>query len=126
MRISDWSSDVCSSDLNLRPRVLGEGGEVGDVAGEAARHAAGARGDEERGAGAVARAHAGEVEGLLDMLGIALPVGDAGGLLGGVGEQVLALPRVEPGARAGRRLGSEVGDQAGGTRRTAVWVKMLL
>src|SRR3546814_15551949 len=30
MRISDWSSDVCSSDLRHRPRTAGEpGGEVG-------------------------------------------------------------------------------------------------
>src|SRR3546814_12427640 len=55
---------------------------------------------------AVARAHAAEVEGLLDMLGIALPVGDAGGLLGGVGEQVLALPRIEPRDRKSTRLNS--------------------
>src|SRR3546814_19388106 len=24
MRISDWSSDVCSSDLNVRPRMIAE------------------------------------------------------------------------------------------------------
>src|SRR3546814_16978382 len=77
MRISDWSSDVCSSDL-------------------------------------VARAHAAEVEGLLDVLGVALPVGDAGGLLGGVGQQVLALPGVEPRQRPGCRRGAEIGAQAVG------------
>src|SRR3546814_8695544 len=48
------------------------------------------------------------------MLGIALPVGDAGGLLGGVGEQVLALPRIESGQRAGGCRGAEIGAQAVG------------
>src|SRR3546814_11837756 len=34
MRISDWSSDVCSSDLRLRPRRGGDPGHIrGKVAG---------------------------------------------------------------------------------------------
>src|SRR3546814_15312229 len=92
VRISDWSSDVCSSDLgrldrradaplldrggedlvaaaeafdeSVRPRLFGESREIGEVDGEAARDAARAGGDEERGEDAVARAHAAEVEGL--------------------------------------------------------------
>src|SRR3546814_9071113 len=33
MRISDWSSDVCSSDLRLDPRLAGDGGQIGpDIA----------------------------------------------------------------------------------------------
>src|SRR3546814_1747827 len=116
VRISDWSSDVCSSDLgrldrradaplldrggedlvaaaeafdeSVRPRLFGESREIGEVAGEAARDAPRPGGAEERGEDAVARAPAAEGEGLLDVLGAALPVGDPGCRLGGDGKQV--------------------------------------
>src|SRR3546814_3792729 len=41
MRISDWSSDVCSSDLVARALAAGQGRQLGDA--EQAQHAAGAR-----------------------------------------------------------------------------------
>src|SRR3546814_16975310 len=37
MRISDWSSDVCSSDLRSRPARRGSGGQPGQGADGAAR-----------------------------------------------------------------------------------------
>src|SRR3546814_9824229 len=37
MRISDWSSDVCSSDLTVRPQRLHDEGVGGAVAGPAQR-----------------------------------------------------------------------------------------
>src|SRR3546814_13668357 len=33
MRISDWSSDVCSSDLPIGVDLVGEGGEQADIVG---------------------------------------------------------------------------------------------
>src|SRR3546814_1587656 len=31
MRISDWSSDVCSSDLNLKPSIMELGGKSANI-----------------------------------------------------------------------------------------------
>src|SRR3546814_15187395 len=52
MRISDWSSDVCSSDLN---RFVADSGELQD-------------GSRHRGPEAVARRHAGRAAAALDVL----------------------------------------------------------
>ncbi len=66
---------------------------VGD-AGEARLHHADRR-------DAVARAHAGEVEGLLDMVLVAHPAPQAGDLLGRVGEREAHAPLVEAGQGGG-------------------------
>ena len=63
---------------------------------------------------AVARGHAGEHEGLLDVVGVALPGDDARGLLRGVVEQPAHLLRIEARGAGGRRRGAEhAGDAVG-------------
>src|SRR3546814_4359623 len=48
MRISDWSSDVCSSDLRGDHRLIRHVGEQRDLAATAARSAAPSRSEERR------------------------------------------------------------------------------
>ena len=57
---------------------------------------------QQRGGDAVARRHASEHESLLEMLGVALPESDAGGLLRGIVEQPAHLLGVQIGRAAGR------------------------
>jgi thiamine biosynthesis lipoprotein len=71
-------------------------------AGEDVVHAGAARLDQERRRHAVARGHAAEVERLLDVIDVALPRGEARGLLRGVGEQPPHLLRAQAGGAAGR------------------------
>ena len=66
------------------------------LAVEHVRDAGEARLHHERRGDAVARAHAGEVERLLDVLGVALPAPHAGDLLGGVRQRVAHPLFVEP------------------------------
>ena len=73
--------------------------------------------DEQRRGDAVARRHAAEHEGLLDVIGVALPGRDARRLLRGVVEQPAHLLRVEAGAAAGGRRRAE---RAGDAVRAAV------
>ena len=69
-------------------------------AGENVVDAGAARLHEKCGGHAVARRHSGEVERLLDVVGVALPRGDARTLLRGVGHQPAHLLGVETGAAA--------------------------
>ncbi len=71
---------------------------------------------------AVARAHAAEVERLLDVFKIAVPVGTARCLLHGIGEQISHLQRIEAQQRGGRGGRAEIdadgmGRVDGGVRR---------
>src|SRR3546814_1631926 len=58
MRISDWSSDVCSSDLRRARQLLQVGGDI-EALGRAAMDAADAAGGEDADAGEVGADHGG-------------------------------------------------------------------
>ena len=80
---------------NRREQILGPAQEIID--------ASEARRDHGCGRHAVAGTHAAEVEGLLHMVAVALPVGHARGLLGREGERVAHLSGIEPQHRSRRR-----------------------
>ena len=67
---------------------------------------------------AVAGAHAGEVEGLFDVLGIADPAPDARNLLGGIRKRVAHPLFIQPGQRGRGRHGAERGARALGAAVT--------
>ena len=72
---------------------------------------------------AVARGHAAEVEGFFDVIGVALPGGDSGGLLRGVGKQPAHLLGVEAGGASG---GGGRAEGAGDGMRAAMGVDHVL
>ncbi len=99
---------------------LGKSLEEGAGARERVLDAGEAGGRHRRGGQRVARRHAAEVEGLLDVLGVAHPVGEARGLLHRVGELKAQRAGVEAEQRAGGRRGAEQAAQAVGAVRAAV------
>ncbi len=61
---------------------------------------------------AVARGQTGEYQRFLDVIGVALPRGDAGGLLRGVVQDPAHLLRIQTGDAPGGRRGAEIAGDA--------------
>ena len=78
--------------------------------------------DQQRGGDAVARGETGEDQRLLDVIGVALPRGDAGGLLRGVIQNPAHLLRIQARDAPGRSRGAEV---AGDAVRAAVGLHLV-
>ena len=98
----------------IRIRLAAVGDEEVALAGEDVLHPGEAGGDHGRGGDPVAGRHAAEIERLLDVLGVARPGRDAGGLLRGERQQVAHLSGLEAGEGAGRGGSTEHGPEAVG------------
>src|SRR5947207_10847239 len=97
-----------------RLRLLAERGEEVIAAGKCVVDRGKARRHHHGAGDPVARAHAAEVEGLLYVLGVAMPVRDAGRLLRRIREDMPDLGRLEPQERGRRRRRAEGGTKAVG------------
>ena len=89
------SKRVPSSATSSLGSVVGKRGEYLFISGERVFNTARSKRHHGRSHDAVARPHAAEIEGLLDVLGVAGPVTDAGRLLARVGERMSHLALIE-------------------------------